>query len=268
VVEAPPARRGELIGAALGAAIFGALFGPVLGTIASSVGTGPPFAAVAALAIVLVAWTLATKVHRPPEPQPLRLLFAALRDRGVLAGAWLVLLPALGFGVLTVLAPLHLAALGFGAAAVGATFLVSAGFEALLSPVVGRISDRRGRLVPLRSGLAGGVVVTAVLAFAGERWLLAACVLGAAVSFGSFWAPSMSLLADRAEALGLGHGYGFALVNLAWAPGAAIGGAAGGAIARATGDAVPFLALTVLFAVTLLLVLRSIGAAAPELAKR
>src|SRR5919199_3416201 len=226
VVEAPASRRGELIGAALGAAIFGALFGPVLGTVASAVGTGPAFAAVAALAVVLVLWTLATPAHRPAERQPLRLLFAALRDRAVVVAAWFVLLPALGFGVLGVLAPLHLAALGFGAAAVGATFLVSAGVEALLSPVVGRLSDRRGRLLPLRAGLAGGVVVTAVLAFADERWLLAACVLVAAASFGTFWAPSMSLLADRAEELGLNQSYGFALVNLAWAPGAAVGGAA------------------------------------------
>ena len=40
VAEAPPHRRGELIGGALGAAIGGALFGPVIGTIASAVGRG------------------------------------------------------------------------------------------------------------------------------------------------------------------------------------------------------------------------------------
>ena len=46
VAEAPPARRGELIGAALGAAIGGALFGPVIGTIATAAGRAATFSGV------------------------------------------------------------------------------------------------------------------------------------------------------------------------------------------------------------------------------
>ena len=43
VAEAPPDRRGELIGGALGAAIAGALFGPLIGTIATAAGRAPTF---------------------------------------------------------------------------------------------------------------------------------------------------------------------------------------------------------------------------------
>jgi hypothetical protein len=74
--------------------------------------------------------------------------------------------------------------------------------------------------------------------------VLAAVVVAAGMAFGAFWSPALSLLADTAEELGLDHAYAFALVSLAWAPGAAVGAAAGGAVAEATADAVPYLALT------------------------
>ena len=251
VAAAPAERRGEAIGAALGAAIFGALFGPVLGGIASVVGTGPAFASVAVLALVLGVWSWRTPAFAPGERQSLRLLVRALRDTRLAAAIWLVALPALLFGVLGVLAPLRLDALGLGALAIGATFLVAGAGEALLSPVLGRLSDRRGRLLPLRFGLAGSALVAATLPWPDRGWLLAALVVVAAACFGTFWTPAMSLLADRADALRLDYAYGFALINLAWAPGAATGAAAGGALARATSDAVPYAALATACALTL-----------------
>jgi MFS family permease len=85
--------------------------------------------------------------------------------------------------------------------------------------------------------------VMATLPWLDRGWLVAVFVVLGAMSFGSFWAPGMALLSDSAEARGLEHGYTFALVSLAWAPGAAGGAAAGGAVAHATSDAVPFLVL-------------------------
>ena len=60
----------------------------------------------------------------------------------------------------------------------------------------------------------------------------------------------MALLTNLSEERGLDYGYTFALVNLAWAPGQAIGAAGGAALARATRDAVPYLALSGLCALT------------------
>jgi hypothetical protein len=54
----------------------------------------------------------------------------------------------------------------------------------------------------------------------------------------------MSLLVDAGEEVGLDHALAFALINLAWAPGQALGAAVGGGIARATSDKVPFLILS------------------------
>jgi len=253
VAAAPPDRRGETIGAAMAAAIVGALFGPVLGGIASVTGTGPAFASVAVLATVLGVWAWRTPAVTPEHPQPLGRLVAALRDRGVLASIWFVLVPALLFGALNVLGPLRLDRLGLSALAIGATWLVAASFEAALSPLIGRYSDRRGRLVPLSVGLVGSAAATATLPWIGRGWLLAGTIVVAACAFGSFWTPSMSLLADRAEALGLDYAYGFALVNLAWAPGAAAGSALGGAAARATSDAAVYLTLSALCVATLVM---------------
>ena len=248
---APPGRRGELLGAAVGAAIFGALFGPVLGGVAAETSPELAFGSVAVLAIALGIWAWKTPAFSPGEPQPLRMLVDALGHSGVARAAWFVALPALLFGVLGVLAPLRLDELGWGSLAIGAVFLTAAGLEGLASPVLGRISDRRGRMAPLRAGLLASALIAFTLPWLDEPWLLAAFVVAAGLAFGAFWAPAMALLADSAEAVGLDYAYGFALVNIAWAPGAFSGAALGGAIADATADAAPYLALSAACLLTL-----------------
>jgi MFS family permease len=251
VGAAPAERRGALIGSAFGAAIAGALFGPVLGGVAAHAGTGKTFAAVALLALGLSAWAAVSHAAKPEEPQPLSELGRALFDRRIQPWIWFVIVPALGFGMLGVLAPLRLSALGWGSLAISATWLVSAAFEAAISPVLGHVSDRRGRLLPIGAGLVASIVVTALLPWPGRPLVLALLVVAAAIAFGTFWTPAMSGLSDAAEARGLNYGYAFALVNLAWAPGQATGAALGGAVAKATADAVPYLTLSGLCALTL-----------------
>jgi MFS family permease len=244
VSQAPPERRGLLIGTAMSAAIVGALFGPVLGGVASVVGIEVAFAAVAVLGLVLAVWAALTPAARAGEPQPLSMLWAAARDRAVLGSVWFVTLPALLFSTTNVLASLRLDVLGMSAVGISAVFLISAALEAVLNPAAGRISDQRGRLLPIRAGLAGSAVATALLPWPDSRWVLAVVVILASMAFGVFWTPAMSHLADLAERRGLDYAYGFALVNIAWAPGQAVGAALGGALARATSDAVPYLLLS------------------------
>lgn len=257
VAAAPRGRRGELIGAAMGAAIFGALFGPVLGAVAAETSRGLAFSSVAVLAAALAVTAWRTPSFAPGERQPLRLLLTALRDREALIAVWLVALPGLFFGALGLLGPLRLHELGFGAAAIGATWVVAAGLEAILAPLIGRASDRRGRLWPLALGLAGAAVVGAALPWPPWGLLLAVLVVLSGVTVGALWAPAMSLVSDRAEAMGLDHAYAFALVNMAWAPGAFVGPAAGGALAQATSDTVPYLLLAGGCALTLGVLWRS-----------
>jgi hypothetical protein len=67
----------------------------------------------------------------------------------------------------------------------------------------------------------------------------------------------MTMVSNLAEERGLPFGYAAALVNLAWAPGQTVGAAGGGALAHATGDAVPYLALAGVCALTLAVVWRA-----------
>jgi MFS family permease len=255
VSEAPAARRGELIGSALGAAIGGALLGPVLGAAAAGLGTRPVFGAVAALAIVLgLAATTCEGGHAGAVPgTSLRRTIAMPR---VQMGMWLVALPGLGFGVLDVLVPLRLDDLGFAEAGVAATFLVAAAVEGAVSPVVGRVADRRGTLVPIRSGLLGATVLVLIVPIPSVAVLCAALLVVATAAFGAFWAPAMALLSEAAENVGADQGLAFGLVNFAWAIGMVGGAAGGGALAKATSDAVPYVLLSVLCAGTLLVLTR------------
>jgi MFS family permease len=251
----PPERRGETIGIAMSAAIVGALLGPVLGAAAVHFGRLEAFSGVAALATALAVLALRTPSPPPEERQPLRLMLVALREHTVLAGMWLLMLPAVLFGTLSVLAPLQLDALGWGALGIAATFAVSALVEAGLSPVVGRWSDRRGRLAPIQLGLAGSLAVCLTIPWVDQRIVLSIVVVCAGISFGTFWTPSMALLSDGWEGVGVGHALGFALMNFAWAPGNVIGSAAGGGLAEAGGDLVAYSVLAALCVLTLVGVL-------------
>jgi MFS family permease len=268
IADAPPGRRGQLIGSAFGAAIVGALFGPVIGAVASYTGTGPAFASVALLAAVLLVAAVRTPAAAPQERQTVGSLFQALRVPRIRLGVWLVLLPSLLFGNLAVLAPLRLSHLGWGAAAVGATYLVSAALEAASSPLLGRASDLYGRFLPLRAALVGSALVSVLLPWPRQAWVLAIVVVAAGLAYGAFWTPAMSMVTDESEAFGLDYGYAFALVNIAWAPGQAGGSALGALAASALGDAVPYVALAILCVVTFVGIARYSETAAPVAAER
>jgi MFS family permease len=268
VAAVRPGRRGELIGAAFGTAIAGALFGPVLGAVASVTRTDAAFGTVAGLAVVLAIAAALTPAPAPENPQPLRELFAALGSPRIRIGIWLVLVPALLFGNLGVLAPLRLSDLGWGSVAIGATWLASAALEATASPLVGRVSDRRGRFLPLRVALVASAVVCILLPWPDRAWLLAVLVVCAGVAYGIFWTPAMSMVTDEAEARGLDYGYAFALVNLAWAPGQAGGAALGARVASLTSDKIAYFGLAVVCVATFAWVARSTVTTAPVAAER
>ena len=251
VTVSPAERRGELIGSALGAAIVGVLFGPVIGGAATVIGDEVVFSGISLLAIGLACWAW-TIPGVPPEPSPgLRAVGRALARRDLLAGFWLFTLPALFAGTLEVLVPLRLDHLGASGAAVGAIFLVAAGIEALISPAAGRLSDRRGRLAPIRAGLAGAVVMAVLLPLPDLVLLLAAALVATVASLGTFWAPGMAMLSDSSERAGLDQALAFSIANLAWAGGHVLGGGAGGALADATTDGLVYGLLGAACAMTL-----------------
>jgi MFS family permease len=241
VAAAPRERRGELIGTTMGAAVFGALCGPVIGAIATVAGVRATFLGVGAIGVALVAW-LAVTPGVPAQPQPFKELVRRA-DRRLLGGMWLLVLPALLFGVVAVLVPLRLHAEGWGGVAIGAVFLVTAGLETVLNPLLGRLTDRRGYLLPVRVALAGSAAVSLGFAWTTSAPMVAALVLLAGLAYGGFYTPGMTLLTDAAERRGISAALAFGAMNGAWAAGNVVGPAVGGWLAELAGDALPYLLL-------------------------
>jgi MFS family permease len=242
VAAAPRERRGTLIGTTMGAAVFGALLGPVLGALAGVVGTRTAFLGVTAAGAALVGWA-ATMPGIAPERQPLRAGLAALGERSLIAGLWLIALPALLFGVLVVLVPLELNRHGWGSIAIGALFVATTAIETALNPLLGRLTDRRGLIAPLRAALLGSIAVSIALAVAKDPALIAPLVIAAGVAYGAFYTPGMGLISHGAEQAGVAQGLAFGLMNACWGVGALVGPAAGGALAGVAGDSAPYVIL-------------------------
>jgi predicted MFS family arabinose efflux permease len=112
--------------------------------------------------------------------------------------------------------------------------------------------------------------MAALLPVPGTAVLLGLTVVLAIASLAVFWAPAMAMLSDAAEDAGLDQALAFSISNLAWAVGHVVGAGAGGAIAETTADAVPYAALAVGCALTLvgLSANRRRRAAAPSLGTR
>jgi len=240
VAVAAPGRRGAVIGTTMGAAVFGALLGPALGALATVAGVRATFIAVSAGGFALAALILGI-AGVPAHPQPLSALRRA--DARLIGGLWLVSLPALLFGVLNVLVPLKLHGHGWSGAAIGALFFTTATLEMALNPLIGRFTDRRGFLVPVRLALLASIAISLALAWADAAALVAALAVAAGIGYGAFFTPGMALVSVSAEQRGIALGIAFGVMNGAWAVGNAIGPAAGGALAQAAGDSLPYLLL-------------------------
>jgi MFS family permease len=244
---APRERRAEAIGAAIGAAIAGALGGPVLGALADEIGRAVVFIAF----VVLPAGLILALARQPaPDSVPAPLSRAFFRDPRVRTGILIMTLPSSVFGLVNVLIPLRLDELGAGAAAIAAVFLIAVLLEAVMSPVAGRLADRRGPLTPARYGLVAGAIGLVLLPLPDTVVLLGAAVVFCCGLLGLMWAPAMSMLGDAAERNDLNPAFAYSLGNLAWGLGTAIGGSGGGGLADLTSDAVPYLIIAGVMAVT------------------
>jgi MFS family permease len=260
VAVTPRERRAEAIGTAVGAAIAGALGGPVLGAAAAALGTAIVFGAfvLLPLGLIVTGWRIAG-----PAPSPsgtLQAVRAVAVEPRMRQGIWLMALPAAAFGAVGVVVTLRLAAFGAGPVAIGAVFFGAIVLEAVVSPIAGRVADRRGALWPARAGLLVGGVAVALLPIPRSVLPLAALVIVASPAIGTLWTPAMAVLTEGAEARGIDPAFGFGLANMAWGAGAAIGGGAGGALADATSDAVPL----VLLALAMLATAAALAARARE----
>jgi MFS family permease len=118
-------------------------------------------------------------------------------------------------------------------------WLVNAGLQGGLSPVLGRMSDRGGAARPTAMLLLAGGALALLLTVAGTPILYAVILVGLSCAYGGLYAPAFALIAHGAEESRLAQGVAFAAMNGAWSVGAVIGPAVGGSVAEATGDTLP-----------------------------
>src|SRR6476659_4613198 len=196
----PSERRGRTMVTASGAAVIGAG--------ASAIGVRAAFSIVAGVCVVLIGLVFWFEPP-PPERQPARAILGAFRNSEFLRGLWVTTLPALLFGTLIVLATLALDGHGFSAVEIGAVWVVATGIESALNPLLGRITDRLGPMAPIRVALVGSIVCSIGLALTENPWVLVPLVLVAAIAFGGFYAPGMTLLSRAADGMGLAQALSF-----------------------------------------------------------
>lgn len=248
-VATPRERRGQLLGTVFGIAVLGAILGPTLGATAETIGIRRSFVTVGVIAMVLTAAAALgpSVTTETAVPQALR---RALADPGFVLGLWLNALPSFFFGALYLLAPLALSGQGYGAFAIGAVFLVTGVLEAALNPVLGRVSDRRGKLLPIRISLTASIAGGVALAVSRSTLVVVFVVL-ASMAFGTLFTPGIALVSDRAEHNGLTQGFGFGVMNGAWALGQVAGAPVAGALAGPTRNTGAYLLCSFFSAVTL-----------------
>ena len=257
VDRAPEERRAEMIGVMISAAVVGALLGPVLGSVAATVGLLPAFASVAVVGGVIAVW--AALEQAPISSGDISLLPAlrTLREPILLTSLWFIGLSPLLFSALAVLVPLDLNRLGWGAAAVGTVFFVSAIFEAFVHPLLGRWSDRSGYRPPVFAGLLTSIGILLLLTWAGNPWLIGLLVVLAAGAFNATLVPGTALFSRSTEKAGMERAVAFAITNFAWASGYAVGAPVGGFLADLRGDTLSYLTLTGVCLLTFVLLRRT-----------
>lgn len=243
-------RRGAALGTAFAAAVGGALLGPVIGAVASHVGTGPAFAAATVAGGTLMVASLLVPKPVVATRQTLRSALPAISEPAISVGLWLTFVAGLALGVVDVLAPLRLNRLGADALVIAGVFLGSAAVEVVLAPLVGRLADRRGRMVPVRLSLMAAIAVAVLAPWLRPLPVLAVLLVIGLPAFGTLFVPAATMIGDGAERRELHHGLAYGMGNLAWASGQGVAAAASGALAQATADAVPYLLLAATMAIT------------------
>ncbi len=243
-------RRGAVIGGAVGAALLGTVFGPLIGALAANVGRGVVFSA---LAVVLAALALAAPAVAPASDRArgsARALLRLLRNRQAITGNGALFVIGVAGGTAFSLTPLLVAHLG--GTAVTIAWMVSVGYllAALFNVLIGRLSDRVGRLLPTVCLLAAAGVLLPLLPLYSSLVPLLITSVAAGALLSSLWTPTAAMVADAAEPGTSGHAIAVAAMNAAWAAGGAVGPVVMAAIAENSGFVAPFAAAGGLTAAT------------------
>ncbi|MDQ1306292.1 MAG: transporter [Actinomycetota bacterium] len=238
ISSTPVANRGQVMGTLLAAAVAGELVGPPVGALADEVGTEWVFGGMLVLALLLVALARTVPPAAEADGQTAREAARAVTGSGV--RAWLLAMiavigPSIALGSILLLAPLRFDDLGLSAWLLAGMFLAMSVVEMIVGPIVGRVSDRRGRRKPYLIGLAIMASCLVPVAFVTSPWVLAALLAVYSAGSGFAFTTSMTMVTDLATRAGLNQGYSSAASAIGWAGGVITGAILGGLLVGAVG---------------------------------
>jgi MFS family permease len=253
---APPERRGAALGLAGSAAGAGSLFGPALAALTVVVSIEAVLLVLGLLSLVLCAvlhatGELAGERRDPEAEQPIPTGGGAGRY-GVGRPLGVIVVCGIVFGAVAALAPLRLDHLGVGVTAIAVLFALTAAGEAIASPLTGHLSDRVGRIPPIRACLLVAMPALAVQAITGSAWVLGFTVFVAGGVIASLWPLGTALLADESGDRNRSPAGVFAASVVAWSAGLGCGSLAAAALAQEAGDGAAYGVLIAACALALL----------------
>ena len=234
----PSESRGRAMGTAFAAANLGMLIGPSLsGFLDQHAGPSAPFL----VGTALVALDAAGRAFLLPEVEAERgprIPFRQLLSNPVVrlfAGAM-----ALGSGLWALLEstlPLNMdRRLGLNAFWIGVCFTASALAHVITSPLMGRLSDRIGRVRVLRMGLVLVVVLLPMPVLLPRPWMVVLAMMGLGSTASFIMSPCSPAVADQVERLGRqSFASAFSILNLAYSVGLMVGPILGGALVQGLG---------------------------------
>lgn len=237
----PHSRRGQVIGTLIATAVMGEMLGAPLGAAGYVVGTEAVFGSVAVVVLVLIVGAFAIPDVAEVGGQPLRQAAGRLRNSRVSVAVIMLAAPSIAFGLLMVAAPLRMDDLGGSPLVIAAAFACGSVVEAVLGPVIGRVSDRSGHVAPYLTGLVILIVAVIGLGVSSVLSLLFGAVLLAAFGAGLSFTPANTLLSQGATAAGINQGYAAGAAIAALGGGQMVGAVAGGLIASYFGFLLPTL---------------------------
>jgi DHA1 family bicyclomycin/chloramphenicol resistance-like MFS transporter len=246
------ARRGSVIGSAVGTALIGMVTGPAMGAVAAQIGRGPVFSG---LAIVIVLLAVAAPTGAPAASRAggsVRAVSRLLVDRQAIVGNGILFVIGIIGGAIWSLVPLLVTRLGGGPAIIAWILALGYLLAAGLNVVMGRLTDRFGRLIPTVASL---VISAVLLPFVPLITVLAVLVIvSVAVStvVAGMWTPTAAMVTDGAEPDASGQAIGVATMNASWAAGGASGALLMARLADVAGFVLPFVLAAVVSAVSAL----------------
>lgn len=170
------------------------------------------------------AWAVLKK-ERGKYGQEIRFIF---RNPGILATSGIEAVQYFAFGALEVFLPIYLnEKLGYSAWQIGLLFTAQVLAATFTKPVMGRFSDRYGRLPMIISGLVLGGIATGVMLVSSNYFVILALIAVFGLGLATVTASTSALVADLSRARGRGGAMGVlsAIMDIGHSSGPIVAGA-------------------------------------------